>query len=619
MTSTNTRTNMVAPRMLLLLAGALSGSLAHAQTPTFTPLDFPENGYFTPAGVSADGTSVAGGSYLVSSGNRARRWRAGIGFDNPAPTSGNVASWASGISANGSTIPGGTGHAQFGDLEGWVRYGTSTGHVGSSAGHDTSNCLGVSHDGAVIVGSNGFQSNPNLYEAGSYTEQNGWVNLGFLPGGGNSTATAANSNGSVIVGWSTTDVPTSSTQAFRWTQSGGMVSIGNVPGGHTTYAIGVSADGNTIVGYDETGYPVPFRWTPASGIQVLPNLAGGSSTYVSAVSYDGAIVVGSGDEGGSNRAYIWDAAHGARKLQDVLVAQGLGAQLAGWDIDSADCIAGSGPYYIAGNSSGPDGYYHGYVVRLDSLDAPCLAPTITYQPSGWNLPAGGPAWFYADATGTGLLSYQWRLNGTDLSDGGAYSGAQTQTLSLYPISHATEGTFDCVVSNACGSIATIGAELRITTGAEYCFGDGTGTACPCNNDSPIGDQSGCSNSLGFGGRVAATGIESLSADTLVLRGSAMPNSSALYFQGTQQNNSGFGTVFGDGLRCVGGSVVRLGTKLNVAGESMYPESGDASISVRGGVTSAGHRTYQVWYRNAAAFCTSSTFNLTNGVDITWAS
>jgi hypothetical protein len=35
------------------------------------------------------------------------------------------------------------------------------------------------------------------------------------------------------------------------------------------------------------------------------------------------------------------------------------------------------------------------------------------------------------------------------------------------------------------------------------------------------------------------------------------------------------------------------------------------------VTAPGVRTYQAWYRNAAAFCTASTFNLTNGVQLTW--
>jgi hypothetical protein len=31
----------------------------------------------------------------------------------------------------------------------------------------------------------------------------------------------------------------------------------------------------------------------------------------------------------------------------------------------------------------------------------------------------------------------------------------------------------------------------------------------------------------------------------------------------------------------------------------------------------GTRYYQTWYRNAAVFCTVSTFNLTNGFQISW--
>jgi len=30
------------------------------------------------------------------------------------------------------------------------------------------------------------------------------------------------------------------------------------------------------------------------------------------------------------------------------------------------------------------------------------------------------------------------------------------------------------------------------------------------------------------------------------------------------------------------------------------------------------RIYQVWYRNAASFCTSATFNFSNGVAAFWA-
>jgi hypothetical protein len=54
------------------------------------------------------------------------------------------------------------------------------------------------------------------------------------------------------------------------------------------------------------------------------------------------------------------------------------------------------------------------------------------------------------------------------------------------------------------------------------------------------------------------------------------------------------------------------------GTSHIPDSGDPPLSVMGLVVSPGSRTYQAWYRNAASFCTTSTFNLTNGSKIDWA-
>ncbi len=152
----------------------------------------------------------------------------------------------------------------------------------------------------------------------------------------------------------------------------------------------------------------------------------------------------------------------------------------------------------------------------------------------------------------------------------------------------------------------------------FCFGDGSGTACPCGNAGTAGN--GCANSVvAAGGNLAASGSTSLSNDTLVLTGSGMPNSSALYFQGTMQQSGGLGVAFGDGLRCAGGTIVRLGTKSNVAGASQYPTVGDPTVSVRGLVMTPGTRVYQVWYRNAAAFCTASTFNLSNGLSVVWSS
>jgi hypothetical protein len=157
-----------------------------------------------------------------------------------------------------------------------------------------------------------------------------------------------------------------------------------------------------------------------------------------------------------------------------------------------------------------------------------------------------------------------------------------------------------------------------STGIAYCFGDGSSLACPCSNSSAVGNQSGCLNAIGTGGNLVSSGTESLSADSLVFSASGMPASGGgLYFQGTQKIAGGLGTVFGDGLLCVTGSIVRLAVKFNVAGQSTYPGSGEPSVSIQGAVSEVGQRMYQVWYRDSATFCSGSTFNLTNGVDILW--
>jgi hypothetical protein len=131
---------------------------------------------------------------------------------------------------------------------------------------------------------------------------------------------------------------------------------------------------------------------------------------------------------------------------------------------------------------------------------------------------------------------------------------------------------------------------------------------------------GCASSVTTNGaHLAAMGSASVSADTLMLIGNNMPNGSALYFQGTSQLSGGAGAVFGDGLRCVGGTIVRIAPRTNVTGGSSYPSVGELPVSVRGSVpASGGTRDYQIWYRNAdPTFCTSSTFNLSNGVRVDW--
>ena len=152
------------------------------------------------------------------------------------------------------------------------------------------------------------------------------------------------------------------------------------------------------------------------------------------------------------------------------------------------------------------------------------------------------------------------------------------------------------------------------THVTYCYG--TNAACPCANGGQ--PHAGCEHSFATGGgRLVSQGIARVVADTLALNaGGLPPTASTLFFQGTSQANA----VFGDGLRCAAGTVLRLGTKTAAAGFASYGSGnvGDVPISVRGVITGAGGtRHYQGWYRNSAAFCSASTFNLTNGVTVAW--
>lgn len=149
-----------------------------------------------------------------------------------------------------------------------------------------------------------------------------------------------------------------------------------------------------------------------------------------------------------------------------------------------------------------------------------------------------------------------------------------------------------------------------------CTGAGGVGTCPCGNTGAPGN--GCASSFQpAGANLAASGTASISSDSLTLTATNVSVAAATLFQGTQSPSTTFQT-FGDGRRCVGGSVLRMGTVFAPGGLVSYPAGVAPALSVTGVIPSAGGvRAYQVWYRDSPAFCTSATFNLTNGVVVRW--
>ncbi len=130
-------------------------------------------------------------------------------------------------------------------------------------------------------------------------------------------------------------------------------------------------------------------------------------------------------------------------------------------------------------------------------------------------------------------------------------------------------------------------------GSDFCFGDGSGTACPCGNAGGAGR--GCANSTGLGARLRAKGTDSLTANDLVLRGENMPSGQVgVLLAGVNALNGGSGIHFGDGLRCVGGSLQRLGVR-NV--DAQGTASWGPGLGTLGGWVSGETRHFQLWFRD----------------------
>jgi hypothetical protein len=77
-------------------------------------------------------------------------------------------------------------------------------------------------------------------------------------------------------------------------------------------------------------------------------------------------------------------------------------------------------------------------------------PSITSQPQSDTSLQGQTVFFTVAATGTAPLTYQWRKNGGNLSDGGNISGSTTTALTIHQVAPTDAATYNVTVSNRTG-------------------------------------------------------------------------------------------------------------------------------------------------------------------------
>jgi hypothetical protein len=152
-------------------------------------------------------------------------------------------------------------------------------------------------------------------------------------------------------------------------------------------------------------------------------------------------------------------------------------------------------------------------------------------------------------------------------------------------------------------------------------------ACPCGNP-PSGPGRGCDNSSATGGAsLSASGGTYISSDSLVFTTSGeRATALGVLLQGTTRIASGL--TYGQGVRCVAGSLKRLFIEVASAGSITVPDfaAGDPTVSsrsaARGDTIQPGEsRWYLVYYRDPTVLGScpaTSTFNATQTGRVDWA-
>ena len=92
------------------------------------------------------------------------------------------------------------------------------------------------------------------------------------------------------------------------------------------------------------------------------------------------------------------------------------------------------------------------------------APSITTQPQSQTNQAGTIATFVVNATGTAPLKYQWRFNGTNLTDGGRIVGSTNGVLQVISVRTLEVGNYSVVVSNSYGNVISSNRALTVIPG-----------------------------------------------------------------------------------------------------------------------------------------------------------
>ncbi len=451
----------------------------------------------------------------------------------------------------------------------------------------TGTAADMSDDGQFVVGSIGTHG--FLWSASGVQ-----VDLGV------GTPTAVSSDGTIVSG-RTTNLAGESVAA-RWQQGTGWVELpgaGGAAGSSISVSYGMSADGSKCAGFgwNAAGLASALSWDAMGNVTFIPQ-SGPLNSQASSMSADGTLIGGWDDSAGfTARAVVWDALH-----SQTFVAVTPGN------------LMGFGKVFGFSNNNS-------YVVGVTDDEGFIWNSTAGVTKTG-SLPGGGP-FTYGEArdvsddgqkvVGLSRVTSLYDFRATIWTP-----GAGLQELKSYLEANGGSAVPELILASAISSdgfrilaygpqgwgIGTLGFSVP-----SYCSCDAT---APCGNSAALGE--GCQNSTGKGAVVAAAGGISVGADNLTLECEQLPpGKPSLLFAGLNQINGGAGSLFGDGLLCVGGGIQRLGVV--VSSQTGSAAFGPGLVAT-GAWNSGDVRNFQVWYRDQAGPCAAG-FNTSNALQVTF--
>jgi len=123
-------------------------------------------------------------------------------------------------------------------------------------------------------------------------------------------------------------------------------------------------------------------------------------------------------------------------------------------------LTDAGSYTVAVTDSGNTVTSSAAVLTMQSV------PSISVQPVTQSKELGESVTLTVTAAGTPSVTYQWKRNAVNLSNGSGISGATTASLTIASLSEARQGTYTVAVTNAAGTVTSSGAVLTINTTTE---------------------------------------------------------------------------------------------------------------------------------------------------------